>query len=356
MMTVEPSIRLVAFVTADAPDSTFRAPWAGEVEWVRFSFAPSRPGPLPALVSMAAQWGALPVLAARRRLDVVHGLANIVPLWAPRVSTVVTLLDLIWIRHPTTMPLRGTAGMRLAAPTSARAADRVIAISEAARQDFVTTLGLEPSKIDVTHLGVRLDDTVVPTPAAELRRRLELGDGPLILYVGQVRRHKNPDGLIAALAAQPHRDAHLVFAGQRSEVEDHLRARASELGISERVHFTGWVSDEDLEGLYRAAACFVLPSFEEGFGLPVLEAMARRVPVACSDIASLSEVAGDAAELFDPHDPTDIARALEAVLGDSALRAELVEQGSRRAQRFSWEATARETLGTYRRAMAARRR
>jgi glycosyltransferase involved in cell wall biosynthesis len=353
LMAVEPEIRITGFVNADSPDSVLHADWAGEVDWVRFPIRPQRPGPLAPLLSMAAQWGALPAAAARRRLDVVHGLANVVPPLHPRVATVVTILDLIWLRHTTTMTRRATLGMRLAVPPSARTANRVIAISHAAREDLVRTLGLRPAKVDVTHLGVRLDETVSPSPEPKVRERLAIGPGPLVLCVAQVRPHKNLGGLVRALALLPDRAAQLVVVGAHTGHEAELRELAREAGVEARVHLPGWVSDEDLEGLYGAAACFALPSFEEGFGLPLLEAMRRGTPVACSDASSLPEVAGDAAVLFDPHDPKSIAAALERLLSDDALRARLVERGLARCREFTWEATARATLESYRRALAS---
>ncbi len=356
LLQAEPGIELTAFVSRDLPEAVTDAPWSEAVRWVRLPFSPSRPGPASAIASMSAQWAAIPALAARMRLDVVHGLANVVAPIAPRLATVVTLHDLIWLRHPTTMGLRGTLGMKLAAPRSARAADRVITGSSVARDDIVATLGLPAAKIDVVAHGVRIERHAKPAAAAHLRGRFDLGDAPLLLCVGQVRRHKNPAGLIRALALLADRRAQVVFAGSRSELEPELRALTAELGLADRIRFTGWVSDAELEGLYELASCAVLPSFDEGFGLPVLEAMGRGVPVACSNASSLPEVAGDAAVLFDPHDPHDIARSVERLLRSEQLRAELVARGGERCRAFTWEAAAAATLASYRRALAGRRR
>jgi glycosyltransferase involved in cell wall biosynthesis len=118
------------------------------------------------------------------------------------------------------------------------------------------------------------------------------------------------------------------------------------------VRFTGWLTDEDLEGLYEAATALVFPSLAEGFGLPVLEAMRHGLPVACADRTSLPEITGDAALLFDPESTEAIAEAMRTVLADAALAARLGEAGRRRAERFSWERAARETLASYERALA----
>src|SRR5262249_39173143 len=162
---------------------------------------------------------------------------------------------------------------------------------------------------------------------------LELGDGPVLLTVSAKRPHKNLLRLLEAVALLEERPV-VVMPGYATPHEAELRSRAAELGL--RAVFPAWVSAEDLEGLYALATAFVSPSLAEGFGLPVLEAMARGVPVACSDATSLPEVAGDAALLFDPHDPQAIADALRRIPGEAArLRA----AGLARVAEFTWERT-----------------
>jgi glycosyltransferase involved in cell wall biosynthesis len=158
--------------------------------------------------------------------------------------------------------------------------------------------------------------------------------------------------LIGALARiEPEDRPVLVLPGYPTAHELELRTRADALGIAEDVRFPAWVSSEELEGLWSIARAFVFPSLYEGFGLPVLEAMARGVPVACSNASSLPEVAGDAALLFDPHDEAAIAAAISRLLSDESLRARLRALGAAQAQRFTWERTARLTLESYARAL-----
>jgi glycosyltransferase involved in cell wall biosynthesis len=346
VLAVEPDTRLTLFVSSSAPPDLFDEPWARSVRFHRF--------PVPAAGNawhLLSEVAGIPLAARRYGLDAVHGLAYVTPPAAAGVPSVVTLLDLIWARHKGTMTARETLGMRLIAPTCARWARRVVAISHAAKQEMVGGLGLPSEKIDVVHLGVRMSERARALPADELRRRFGLSDRPLVLCVAQKRVHKNLHGLVRAVAAAEE-ETELVLPGAPTPYEDELRVMAEELGVAERVKFLPWVDDEELESLYAAATSVVLPSFEEGFGLPVLEAMRRGVPVACSDASSLPEVAGDAALLFDPHDPSAIASAIDRLVRDGDLRRRLIELGLERCARFTWEETARRTLAVYRRAIS----
>jgi glycosyltransferase involved in cell wall biosynthesis len=352
LLEAEPGIRITAFVSRELPEEVRGAPWAGEIDWVTFPFTVTHGPPLNFAATMGSQWGALPAIALRRRLQVVHGLANITPLLAPGVATVATLLDLIWLRHPETMDRKATIGMKMTAPVSAKRADRVIAISEAAKHDIIETLGIPASRIDVTHLGINAGSEVAPADEGALRERLGLGGAPVVLCVAQKRSHKNLLGLVRAVAEVADRDARLVLPGSPTPHEDELRAEAARLGIADRVVFPAWLTREELEGLYRLSGAFVLPSFEEGFGLPLLEAMARDVPVATSNISSMPEVAGEAAEYFDPHSPREIAAAIDRILGDGGRRERLVAAGRERVAHFTWSRTAEATLDVYRRAIS----
>ena len=144
----------------------------------------------------------------------------------------------------------------------------------------------------------------------------------------------------------------LVMPGYATSRDAAIREEVARLGLAEQVRFPGWVDDAALDGLYRACDCFVLPSLAEGFGLPLVEAMSRGAPIACSNVSSLPEVVGEAALLFEPRDPRAIAHAVTRVLDDEVLRARLVTAGYEQVRRFSWEAAARGTLAAYRRLLA----
>jgi alpha-1,3-rhamnosyl/mannosyltransferase len=226
----------------------------------------------------------------------------------------------------------------------------VIAISEAGRREVAATLGLDPARIEVVHLGFGFGtERPALTAEAELRRRHGLGDAALVLTVSSSLRHKNLGRLLEAFAAlDPGDAARLVVVGHAGRDQDALRDRAAALGLAERVVFTGWIEEADLEGFYAAASVFAYPTLMEGFGMPVLEAMRRRLPVACSNVSALPEVAGDAAEYFDPYDVESIAAALRRLLANPERRAELIALGLERCRRFTWEDTARRTLAVYR--------
>lgn len=280
----------------------------------------------------------LPGLAERAGCDVVHSLGSTAPVRG-RFRRVVTIHDLHYKLVPDAhFGVRGL-GMRVLIPAAARSAHRIIVDAASTRDDLVEHLGTPRGKIDVVPLAGASIPDVEPTSEAELRARFDLRDRLVLLSVSAKRPHKNLIRLIEAVASLPTPRPVLVLPGYPTPHEAELRARADALGISDDVRFPAWVSAADLEGLYAMATAFVFPSLYEGFGLPVLEAMARGVPVACSDRGALAEVAGDAALFFDPERGEDIARALVATL-QSASSDRLREDGLKRAGEFAWERTA----------------
>ena len=297
-----------------------------------------------------------PRLARRAGVDLVHSLASTGPLYG-RFARVVTIHDLIYKVRPEAHQGVLSVGMRLVVPAAARRSHRIIAVSRNTRDDIVRLFGASPERIDVVPQGLGATARAEPAPEADVRGRFDLGDRRVALSVSAKRPHKNLARLLEALALLPvERRPLLVIPGYPTWYEVELRDRAAALGVAGDVRFLAWIEASELEALYGLADCFVFPSLYEGFGFPVLEAMDRGVPVACSNRSSLPEVAGDAALLFDPESPGAIADAIEQLLVDEALAARLREAGRAQAARFTWEATARGTLASYERALAEARR
>jgi glycosyltransferase involved in cell wall biosynthesis len=291
-------------------------------------------------------------LARQTGVDLVHSLASTGPTRG-RFARVVTVHDLHYRVHPEAHFGMRALGMRALVPLAVRGAHRVIVPSEATRTDLLRYTGAAADQVDVVPEGV--GQASQDGDAAAARERLGAGERPLVLSVSAKRPHKNLTRLIGAIALIPaERRPLLVLPGYPTAHEEELRELARSLGVADDVRFEGWVSAEELDGLYAAADCFVFPSLYEGFGLPVLEAMARGVPVATSGRASLAEVAGDAALTFDPEDEASIATAIEALLGDDALSERLRTAGRERAAGFTWERAAELTVASYRRALAER--
>jgi glycosyltransferase involved in cell wall biosynthesis len=292
-------------------------------------------------------------LAKRTGVDVVHSLAGTAPARG-RFARVVTVNDLHYRVHPEAHFGLRALGMRALVPLAVRRAHRIIVPSEATRADLLRFTRAAADHVDVIPDGIGQSPRGEGDPAAA-RARLAADGRRIALSVSAKRPHKNLARLIDAMALIPaDRRPLLVLPGYPTPHEQELRRLASERGVDGDVRFLGWVSTGELDDLYAAADLFVFPSLYEGFGLPVLEAMARGVPVATSGRASLVEVAGDAALMFEPEDEASIAAALEKLLADDALRERLRAAGRARAAEFTWERTAELTVESYRRALAER--
>ncbi len=246
--------------------------------------------------------------------------------------------------------------IRRVLPWMIRRLDRVIAVSSSTACDVVALAGVAAGRVHVVGLGYDSEMFRPRDPEGCRRRLAEAGlhlPAAYLLYVSRLEHPgKNHVGLVRALATILDRDpqfgADLVFGGSRWPGAEAIDREIEAAGLGDRIHLLGFVPDRVLPDLLGASLALVFPSLFEGFGLPILEAQASGVPVACADVSSLPEVAGGAAELFDPHDTGDIADCMARVATDAALRARLREAGLANAARYSWSAAAEATLGLLR--------
>jgi glycosyltransferase involved in cell wall biosynthesis len=275
------------------------------------------------------------------RIDVVHSI-DLIPPPTSR-PLVLTVHDLAAVERSELHPARTVAMQRRRLAALGRAA-AVIAISRATAERLVRR-GVDRERVHVTPLGL----TPLPPP-----ERAPLPEGRFVLAVGTLEPRKAHDVLLLAFAAaSPPDDVRLVFAGPTPDGRaDVLRGLAARLGIGDRLQILGAVDDARLSALYRAADLLCMPSLDEGFGLPVLEAMSVGLPVVASDIPALRELGGDAAVFVPAGDAQAVASALSRVLEDSALRVQLAGAGEARAAQFTWDATAAATIQAYESALA----
>ena len=299
-------------------------------------------------------WEQTRLAALSRGLDLLHGLAFATPL-ACACPTVVTVHDLSFLRFPNAFRRFNRSYLSFITRISTRRAARVIAVSESTRQDVIRFFGVPGERVVVVPNGVaETFQPADPAAVADFRRNKGLPEH-FILFLGTLEPRKNIVRLLEAYALWLHgRPASakdvptLVIAGAKGWFYETIFARVNELGLAEHVIFPGFVPTEELPWWYRAAELFVYPSLFEGFGLPVLEAMACGTPTITSNASSLPEVAGDAALLIDPEDTEGLAGAMAHVLAEPEVAAKMRAAGLRQAARFSWARTAAQTAAVYR--------
>lgn len=284
-----------------------------------------------------------------------HATDHLLPRFSDRVRSVCTLHDLAFLVDPSVHTRTNRLFLSAMVPRFLRRADRVICVSECTARDATRLLGLDPVKVAVVPSGV--DARFHPPSRGEIasaRSRLALPER-YVLYVGTVEPRKNLPTLLRAWArlkraGDPRR---LVIAGKLGWLTDDFFRALAASGLEDEVVRLGYVADADLPALYGGAEAFVFPSRYEGFGFPVLEAMACGTPVVCSSSSSLPEVAGDAALLHDPASDEQLADALARLRDDPVLRVELAARGLRRAATFTWARAARETARVYEQVLSA---
>lgn len=287
--------------------------------------------------------------------DVAHFTNGMIPFASP-VSTIVTIHDMSLRLYPRCHPVRRLLLNRPLMRVAITQAAAIVTVSQSARRDLLRLHGVPPDRVSVVH------EAASPAfrPIAD-RDRLDVVrarhglPARFILYVGAIEPRKNLSRLVDAFAAARARGVphHLVCVGPYGWSSRGLAGRIERLGLNEVVHFTGYVPFEDLPGIYNLAEFFVFPSLYEGFGLPVVEAMASGLPVITSNTSSLGEIAAGAAETIDPTDTEALTDAIVRLAASPELRRDLSRRGLQRSRFFSWTQTAREMLAVYRRAAGA---
>ena len=301
----------------------------------------------------------LPVQLFTGTIDLFHSPDFVLPPVRGGVPTLLTVHDLSFVHYPATFPANLVAYLNRVVPRSVGRATHILADSQSTRRDLAALWGVPDDKVTVLYSGVneRFRPVTDATALAAVRARYGLGDGPYVLAVGTVQPRKNYEMLVRAFRAVAQTGPHaLVIAGGRGWLTEGLEAEIARQGVADRVILPGFVDDADLPALYSAASLFVFPSLYEGFGLPLLEAMACSVPVISSDASSLPEVAETGGEpaalLLPPGDEVAWAAAMLRLLTDDAARQRLVAAGAAQAARFTWQTAARQLAALYKRLLS----
>lgn len=294
----------------------------------------------------------LPVQLFTGPIDLFHSPDFVLPPVFGRTPTLLTVHDLSFEYYPETFTPSLVSYLKRVVPWSVARASHVLADSESTARDLVRLYGTSPQKITVLYSGV--DERFKPvkdgTALHKVRRKYGIGDSPYIFTVSTLQPRKNHQMLISAYAKVADKMPHdLVIAGGKGWLYEKMGIEVKDLGLAHRVRFIGFADDEDLPALYSDATCFVFPSLYEGFGLPVLEAMACGTPVVTSDASSLPEVGGNAALQLSPTDVEGWAGAMLSLAKNDDLRTRLMHAGFAQKERFSWHESARQLMGVYER-------
>jgi glycosyltransferase involved in cell wall biosynthesis len=290
----------------------------------------------------------LPYKLSRIRADLLYAPSFIAPMFLP-CPLVVAILDTMYLVHPEYYPRLWSIYLRILIPTIVQKATAIVTVSNSSKENISKYYNIAPAKIRVIYPGV--DSRFKQFREGSLRQRIKekygIG-GPFIIFVGALERMKNIPRLLEALSilkkAHESMKHKLVLVGPAGKGILEIRQTIARLSLADEVLFLGYVPGEDLPLLYNAADLFVLPSLHEGFGLPLVEAMACGTPVVASNTSCIPEVIADAGLLFDPTDPNSIALQIHLVLSDDLIRQKMIECGLGRARQFSWKEAARKTI------------
>jgi glycosyltransferase involved in cell wall biosynthesis len=277
--------------------------------------------------------------------DILFSPSHYGPLFSP-VPNITSIMDLGFLRWPEQFTKKDFNQLKHWTRISAKKADKILAISEFTKKDIIDTYNISSRKIKVIYPG--FENTATKTKSIKKIKEKYKIKNDYLLYLGTLKPSKNIDGLIKAFNSlienNKLENTQLVIAGKKGWLYDQIFDLTKQLNLKDKIIFTGFVEESEIEPLMANAQCFTLPSFWEGFGIPALEAMAANTPVVCSNRGALPEVVGQAAVLVDPDDPKEIAQGIDKLLSNKKLQQDLIELGQKQVDKYSWEKTAKQTL------------
>ncbi|HLE08711.1 MAG TPA: glycosyltransferase family 1 protein [Thermodesulfobacteriota bacterium] len=289
---------------------------------------------------------ALPMQIKKRNIDLLLSAGMTAPFLCPARSVLV-LYDLQHVNQPWNFPKVFLFFLKALIYLSAKTSDSIITISEKVKGDIVKHYGIPPERVHAIHIGIDTGSFFIRKPA-ELKPVMDKYRLPsrFILYPAASLPHKNHERLLEAFKTvkKEEKTLKLLLTGARDYGYEEIEKKIKELDLKDDVIFMGWLPHEDMPAIYCASTLLIFPSLHEGFGMPVIEAFASGVPVVCSDIEPLKEIAEGAALFIDPYNPESIAEGILKVLNDGKLRQELIKNGLERAKNFRWEVLAEKTL------------
>ncbi|MFH0929967.1 MAG: glycosyltransferase family 1 protein [Candidatus Moraniibacteriota bacterium] len=291
----------------------------------------------------------LPNYLKKNSVDVFHT-QYIAPFWQPKkVKLALTIHDISFNYFPEYIKKSDLFFLKTLIPRSIRRANKIITISKGEKKNIIDFYKIPPKKVDCVYNGVdfsRFNKKYSPDEIKKINTKYKIPNTKYILYIGTLQPRKNITVVIEALKDL---DMPLILAGNRKahNFDPKIDETIEKNNLADKIIFPGWIDEEDKPALLQMAACFVFPSLYEGFGIPIIEAMAAGTPVVCSDIPVLREIGKDAALFGDPKNPKDFAEKINAVLSDENLRNSLIGKGIEIAKKYTWQKTAEKTLGIY---------
>lgn len=325
-----------SFATSQLPENKI-AP----IEWLKTM--PITAHPLARIFWEQLLW---PIRARWAGCGLIHGAAFSLPL-ASSIPSIVTIFDLSFIYYPEIYPRFRRVYLNVITRLACKKATRIITISESAKNDIVRLFHVDPARVTVIYPGLRKEFTRPAQHAIDDFCKRKKLPKRFVLHVGTLQPRKNLPLLLDAFAKIKLPDVDLVFAGGKGWFFEEVFAKVHELGLTDRVHFPGYVSDDELPLWYAAADLLVFPSVYEGFGMPIIEAMGCGTPVLASNASAIPEAVGDVGELFDPLNVSNLTESLQTLLENPSQLAKMRELGSLHAKKFSWAKAGEQTAKVY---------